>query len=354
MSTSPSSSDVVVLHPAAARVDPGAIVPQHADKVALRDGVDLTNVIPFRRPVDGTHAAPEVALPADLARSPAKPAHDRTRLAAFIVLSLALHGAAATTLLWHEPEPLASVGLEAITVEITLGATAPAGAAPTPGENETPSPAVPEPQVIETKPLEEVATAQPQTVEVAKEEAAQEPKAEPPKPEDVKEAAREPEPVVAIVEAPVPEARKGPKPVEAAPAQVEPQPVKDTAPAKEQRRIAAPTREKPARHAKVVTASAPANNIGVGRSSDDANYRGRVGAHLSRYKHPLPDTRGTASVTFTIGGGGAVTSVRLAHGSGVASIDNEVQAMVRRAAPFPPPPGGRPQSFTVPVSFKVN
>jgi hypothetical protein len=95
MSTSPSSSDVVVLHPQ--RADPGAIVPQRDDKVALSDAADLTNVIPFRRPVDGPRAAPDVVLPADLARPAARRPRDLARLAAFVVLSLALqprrHGA---------------------------------------------------------------------------------------------------------------------------------------------------------------------------------------------------------------------------------------------------------------------
>src|SRR5262245_40558288 len=109
MSTSPSSSDVVVLHPAAARADLGTLVPLRGDKADLRDGVDLTNVIPFRRPVEGTRTAPDVALPADLARAAAKPVRDLTRLSAFIALSLAIHGAVAATLLWHEPEALASV-----------------------------------------------------------------------------------------------------------------------------------------------------------------------------------------------------------------------------------------------------
>jgi TonB family protein len=49
-----------------------------------------------------------------------------------------------------------------------------------------------------------------------------------------------------------------------------------------------------------------------------------------------------------------VTSARLARGSGIASIDQEVQAMVRRASPFPAPPAGHTQSFTVPVSFRLN
>jgi periplasmic protein TonB len=49
-----------------------------------------------------------------------------------------------------------------------------------------------------------------------------------------------------------------------------------------------------------------------------------------------------------------VTSVRLARGSGIASFDQEVQAMVRRASPFPAPPSGQPKSFMVPVSFRLN
>ena len=64
--------------------------------------------------------------------------------------------------------------------------------------------------------------------------------------------------------------------------------------------------------------------------------------------------QGTATVSFSLDGGGGVTSARLARGSGVASIDQEVQAMVRRASPFPAPPDGRPRSFTVPVSFRLN
>jgi TonB family protein len=48
-----------------------------------------------------------------------------------------------------------------------------------------------------------------------------------------------------------------------------------------------------------------------------------------------------------------VTSSRLARSSGVPSLDHEVTAMVRRASPFPPPPDGRPVSFTVPINFQV-
>jgi protein TonB len=78
-----------------------------------------------------------------------------------------------------------------------------------------------------------------------------------------------------------------------------------------------------------------------------------VRAHLARYKQALGSSTGTATVSFTIGGSGGVAGVRLARGSGVAAIDQEVQAMVRRASPFPPPPGGRAQSFSIPVNFRT-
>jgi hypothetical protein len=44
---------------------------------------------------------------------------------------------------------------------------------------------------------------------------------------------------------------------------------------------------------------------------------------------------------------------RLAHSAGIASLDQEVQAMVRRASPFPAPPAGHAMTFTVPVSFQL-
>ncbi len=40
---------------------------------------------------------------------------------------------------WHEPKPMASIAIEAMTVEITLGASIAAGLAPTPGERDAPA-----------------------------------------------------------------------------------------------------------------------------------------------------------------------------------------------------------------------
>ena len=318
------------------------------------------------------------------------------RLAAFAALSLAVH---ASLLMYfsREPEPLASIGIEVISAEIVLGATAPAGAAPTPGELElNAAKGATDPQQTDPqREAEQKATEQPQNVQVAREETAPEQtttlerQADERLPDDNAAAPREerqpaePKPAIAMVESATPDmATAAPreippdamdvsllpqpeeKPVEQKPEPKEkqaapPKPVKNAAKAPERRRIDAPTRDKATRETKASNPSTAANNVGVGRSSNDTNYRGLVSAHLARYKQYPSDARsrgdgGTATVTFSLNGSGGVTSVRLARGSGVASIDQEVQAMVRRASPFPAPPDGRSTSFTVPVSFRLN
>jgi len=361
--------------------DFGAVVPARAERAGQSSAAaDSSNVIAFSRPrASDARNAPEVVLPADLARPPgAMAAHEWMRRVGGATLSLLVHGSLFAVLM-REPPPLASIGLEVMSVEIVLGATAPAGVATAPGENQVQSTSAPEEKSTEVEQTESKATAQPQSVEVAKQETAPEQKTEQPKTETRPE---EPKPSVAMLESPTPEIataapretpdttdvtllpqpedkpvekKPDPKPVQAAP----PKPVKDAKPAQEQRRTAAPTREKAAKEAKASMPSSQANNVGVGRSNNDTNYPGLVSAHLRRYQQYPADARGrgdqgTASVTFGISGSGGVTSVRLARSSGVGSIDQEVQAMVRRASPFPAPPGGRAQSFTVPVNFRFN
>jgi protein TonB len=108
------------------------------------------------------------------------------------------------------------------------------------------------------------------------------------------------------------------------------------------------------------TPSVASNSVGRGRSDASTNYRGLVSAHLARYKQMPGDLRnrgvghlGSATVSFSLDGNGRVTSVRLARGSGVPSIDQETQAMVRRASPFPAPPSGQPANFNVLVNFDL-
>ncbi|MEA2871719.1 MAG: periplasmic protein TonB [Hyphomicrobiales bacterium] len=396
--TKVSVGEIIALRPGRDRVDDlGAIVParpehpQPANDTSAYPG----NVVPFMRP-GGERAAPAVALPAGTARlARADLTRERARLAAFAAVSVAVH-AGLFVAFWREPPPLASIGVEVISVEIVVGATAPAGVAVTPGEQQVNSAAAPDTEATDTDKAEEKATAQPQTVEVAREETAPEQKTEqkahdakPVEPKfEIAAAPQEPaqaeqKPAVSMVEAPAPDTATA-KPQETLPSPTEvtllpqpeekpvekkpeanpvqaapPKPVKDAKPAKEQRRIAAPTRENSSREAKASTPSTAANNVGVGRSDNSSNYPGLVSAHLRRHQQYPSDARsrgdqGTATVSFGLDGGGRVTSARLVSGSGIASIDQEVQAMVRRASPFPAPPDGRPRSFAVPVAFRLN
>jgi protein TonB len=371
------------------RADPGEAI---GAPPALSNS-NLQNVVPFLRPRNAEAHAPAVVLPGDAVRPQAASlARERVRLASFAAISLLVHGALFVAF-WREPDPLASIGVEVITAEIIIGATAPAGVAPTPGEQQDNSPAV----AAEQKPDEQApeaqqqATEQPQNVQTARQETAPEPKTEQPKAAEKPAEPEQPQPAeqkpaVAMIESPTPdaataaprevppdttelsllpqpekplepntEAKPAPKPVQAAP----PKPVKDAAPAKERRRIEAPTKDRAVTQAKASTPSTAANSVGLGRSDASSNYPGLVSAHLRRYQQYPSDARsrgdqGTATVSFSLDGGGRVTSSRLARGSGIASIDAEVQAMVRRASPFPVPPGGASRSFTVPVSFRLN
>jgi len=113
--------------------------------------------------------------------------------------------------------------------------------------------------------------------------------------------------------------------------------------------------QRPSPPARASVAARASNGAGIGRSMSMANYRGRVAAHLARYKNFPAAARasggGAAVVTFTVSGAGAVTSVRLARGSGQSVLDRESLAMVRRASPFPAPPDGRPKQLSVPIRF---
>jgi protein TonB len=366
----------------------------------------LGNVIPFLRPRAAEAHSPDVVLPTDAARLPATPmAGERLRHAAFVVASIVLHGAIFASFVLHEPVPLESIGVEVISAEIVVGATAPAGAEQTTGKAEvTVQTDVTEPQPSDPQRENgQKATEQAQSVQIGPQETAPEQttslerQADERQPADNAAAPREdrqpaePKYSVAMVENPsTPETATSapkeippdttevsllpqpdekpvekttepvppapPKPVDTKPdpqakKAAPPKPVKNAAPDKERRRVDAPTREKASKQAKASASTVAASNVGVGRSSRDSNYRGVVWAHLARHKNAVVGA-GSASVSFTITSSGSVTGVRLAKGSGVAAIDQEVQAMVRRASPFPPPPGGKSEWFAISVGFR--
>jgi periplasmic protein TonB len=365
---------------------------------------DQTNVVPFARR-DGTSArsAPTISVkPAD--RPMGSFAPRRARLVALIICSAAAHVALYLPF-GQEPEPMASLDEQVISAEIVLGTTREAGltnrdgdaplSAPEPAR--TAEPAVEEPKPAEPEP--ETRRIETASVEPAKERPHE---VKPPQPQ---QAAALPEPdtqptvmLQAPVE-PVPDQPAAPAQIQAIPetptapaelqASINPDPAPETkvAPEPEARRVPevsakpAPPREtakpqpkkpeKPQETRRANLAGAPndqrstapaavaAGGAGRGRSDASSNYPGLVSAHLRRFQQYPSDARsrgdqGRATVTFSLGGGGGVTSVKLTRGTGFASLDAEATAMVRRASPFPAPPDGRPQSFTVPIGFRLN
>ncbi len=66
--------------------------------------------------------------------------------------------------------------------------------------------------------------------------------------------------------------------------------------------------------------------------------------------------QGVASVRFVLDREGRVLSVKLDKSSGVASLDEEAVALVRRAQPFPKPPqavAGDRVELAAPVEFSL-
>lgn len=298
---------------------------------SLPAAADLSNVVLFTRARRPDGEGVPLGAVNDNAR-PAPPSPDRiarARLIAFAACSLAAHVALYAALM-QEPKALASVGIEAINVEIVLGANTPAGLTADQGENHMQAPA--QEQQAEQQPTEEKTATQLPPQE---------------------------QPAETASVTPVPEQPKEPQqPV--AERSVQPQPKQTVERTPERKRVATRTSDK-ATDDRRSTQSAPssaASGIGRGRSDLDTNYRGLVAAHLARHKQYPAEARarneqGSATLTFTLDGSGRVTSARLVRGSGSASLDQEVQAMARRASPFPAPPNGRPASFTVPVSFGI-
>jgi protein TonB len=258
---------------------------------------DLSNVVPFareRKNGSQSAASPITIGPAD---RPAPRLSDDGIIyrVALAVGSLVFHGALFLAF-WYTPPLSASVGVEAITVEVVIGADTAAGLATDRKENEVEAVATAEEVKAEDKPIEQ-------------------------KPEPPKEQPPDKSQVVEVE--PLPEQPK------------EQQKKEESVP------------------------SSPASGIGKGSSAANANYAGLIAAHLARHKQYPAQARnnriqGTGTVTFSIDGDGRVTAASIARSTGAAVLDKELEAMVQRSSPFPKPPGGQPRSFTVPLTFRLN
>jgi protein TonB len=84
-----------------------------------------------------------------------------------------------------------------------------------------------------------------------------------------------------------------------------------------------------------------------------AAHRSKVWSALARAK-PRTGERGSATVTFNIGANGALRGARIARSSGNAKIDQAALATVRKAGPFPAPPGLKSgaASYSIRIDFR--
>jgi periplasmic protein TonB len=266
----------------------------HRHEPSQSAATDLSNVVPFARRHAVDAEFPLASVAAADRPVPSQSNIGGLRRIALLTGSLVLHSLL-LAMFWQEVRPLASIGVESMSVEITLGATNAAGLAPQSGEQE----------------VEPVTTTEERTPDVTAEATPQE------TPRNIETPEQAPEPT----------------------------------------RNDAPTEQKSVQKKQAAAVpSDSASGIGRGRSDASSNYDGLVAAHLQRYKqYPAAarkaKSRGVATVSFTVDESGRVTSVELANTSGVSTFDQEVVAMVRRASPFPRPPDRRSRDFTVPVRF---
>jgi protein TonB len=89
-----------------------------------------------------------------------------------------------------------------------------------------------------------------------------------------------------------------------------------------------------------------------------ATWQRLLVAQLERHKRYPPHAQGKvgeARLAFSIDRGGHVVASRIVHSSGSDALDDEALALIKRAAPLPPPPAGISDdqlSFVVPIRYR--
>ena len=341
----------------ALRADRGGVANlQGVAAVVPRDGstdgsvsaaTDLGNVIAFARARRGDSSAPPVVI--SQRDRPVTLLPGRPWLLG-VLCSLIIHGGVFYGL-WQEPRLLEGIGVEAITVEIELGDNRPVGAAPNLGPNQVDAKQVEEVKSEEkTAEQERVVDAhEVKPAEIRTELAKEQPVDQPKELQNEQQAEQQPEQqqIVAMVETPKAEIPT------VLPRETPPDAQATLAVRREQPKMARPAEQKQKKAAPPSESKVSAGGSGRTAVASLANYDGLVSAHLRRHQSAARSNgvTGSGAVTFSLSGGGSVTSVRIAKGTGAAVLDQEILAMVRRASPFPAPPDGQPKSFTVPLHF---
>lgn len=108
--------------------------------------------------------------------------------------------------------------------------------------------------------------------------------------------------------------------------------------------------------------AAAANSDSLQNQQSHMNWRSRLQGHLAGFKRYPPTARkqrqqGTAIVHFAVNQEGYVLATKLIKSSGVAALDREALAVIKRAQPLPQPPAelllNKQITLIVPVVFDL-
>jgi periplasmic protein TonB len=87
-------------------------------------------------------------------------------------------------------------------------------------------------------------------------------------------------------------------------------------------------------------------------NAEKSNYLGLVKRKIERKKRRNVNIKGTVRVSFNISASGTLTRLSVSRSSGSAKLDQSAMQQVRRAAPFPAPPGGAPIGVSLDLRSK--
>jgi periplasmic protein TonB len=242
----------------------------------------------------------------------------RWSLCAAVVI--AAHGLAALALSARSYDEDADAGAPVVTLELAPIAVAP----PAPVRDLAPGP------LVETESQEQVAE------ETPPEERKQ------PKQEKMVEEPPAPDPEVAMPK-PEPMAEEGP---------IDDKPAPVVAPA-----APVPTAPQVAPTPGPRVAALEVGQVPRPTSTAVTNWQRLLVAQLERHKRYPPQAQGKvgeARLAFRIDRSGHVVTSRIARSSGSDALDQEALALIKRAAPLPPPPAGISDdqlSFVVPIRY---
>lgn len=176
-----------------------------------------------------------------------------------------------------------------------------------------------------------------------------------PPPEQVVKA--EPPPTVRAVE-PEPEVIRSKAPEAPVVAKAPPKPPRPLPAIKPPPR---PVAIQPVRQARVAPQPDPSPPAAPRVTAPPADYLSRISAQLQRCKEYPRSARmrhieGDVTLWFVIDRAGRVVDYRIARGSGHDVLDAAVDAMIKKASPFPPMPASMTQAkleITQPVTFRL-